>query len=128
MTNLSPPPLPKFVPVSEDRIWRDVEELPYKQRYRIKHRDKYLAQKRSDSRNRRAQKRNAGGTVTAKEWNELLEAYGNKCLSCGRDDVPMTQDHVLPLALGGTNTIDNTQPLCALCNSIKGAKHIDYRV
>lgn len=40
---------------------------------------------------------------------------------------PLTLDHVLPIAVGGSNTIDNAQPLCAMCNSIKGVQHIDYR-
>jgi 5-methylcytosine-specific restriction endonuclease McrA len=76
---------------------------------------------------RRASKRGSGGTITAKEWRELQNKYDNKCLCCGKTGGKLTLDHVVPLALGGTHTIDNAQPLCSLCNSKKGAKIIDYR-
>lgn len=104
-------------------ITRRIARLIYKSR----HREKFLAQKRVDSQNRRARKRRAGGVVTLKEWTDLLIRHNNACLCCGRNDTVMTQDHVLPISLGGSNTIDNIQPLCALCNSLKGAKYIDYR-
>lgn len=64
---------------------------------------------------------------TAQEWLELCELYGHICLCCGRNDVPMTVDHVIPLSKGGSNGIHNIQPLCGSCNSKKGIKIIDYR-
>ncbi len=67
-----------------------------------------------------------GGKYTAKEWRELCDFYGNVCLSCGTDK-DITVDHVKPLSIGGTNTIDNLQPLCGSCNYRKGRKEIDYR-
>ena len=78
-------------------------------------------------RNRRARIKGNGGTITDKEWLALLEKYGYKCLCCGRNDVKLTLDHVVPLDKGGPNTIDNAQPLCGSCNSSKGTKIIDYR-
>lgn len=83
--------------------------------------DKVSVQKQ----NRRT--REAGNVISNKEWEEVLEKYGNRCLCCGRSDVRITMDHVLPLSKGGTNTIDNVQPLCFSCNSRKSVKHIDYR-
>lgn len=77
---------------------------------------------------RRARKLGNGGTVTDQEFKELCERYGNKCLRCGKTAVKLTLDHVIPLKAGGPNTIDNAQPLCKICNSIKGAKTIDYRI
>jgi 5-methylcytosine-specific restriction endonuclease McrA len=78
---------------------------------------------------RRARIRQAEGSFTAREWEELKERYGNICLRCGRGEpeVKLTPDHVVALAAGGSNYIDNIQPLCRSCNSSKGAKHIDYR-
>lgn len=78
-------------------------------------------------RRRRAALKNAAGSYTEKEWLNLLEATGNKCLCCKRTDVTLTRDHVLPLVSGGTDYIDNIQPLCRSCNSKKHTKHIDYR-
>jgi 5-methylcytosine-specific restriction endonuclease McrA len=67
------------------------------------------------------------GSFTQDEWDALCEFYENKCLSCGRADVKLTVDHVVPLSKGGSNMIDNIQPLCGSCNSSKNAKTIDYR-
>lgn len=80
-----------------------------------------------NNRNRRAFKKVGGGKVTAKEWKDLCEKYGNKCLCCGASGIKLTQDHVLPLVLFGKHSIENIQPLCQSCNSKKGTKVIDYR-
>lgn len=76
---------------------------------------------------RRTQKTLAGGSYTAGEFKELCAHYGNKCLRCGRNNIKLTADHILPVAKGGTSNIDNIQPLCVSCNSAKNARHIDYR-
>jgi len=66
-------------------------------------------------------------SFTLEEWNTLLEKYNHICLSCRRIGMKLTADHVIPISKGGTNTIDNIQPLCRSCNSKKKDKHIDYR-
>jgi HNH endonuclease len=68
----------------------------------------------------------ASGSHTEQEWNALCVHYDHRCLCCG-EQKPLTKDHVLPLSLGGDNTIHNLQPLCLTCNLRKHAKHIDYR-
>ena len=75
----------------------------------------------------RTRKTEAGGSFTAAEWKACKEHYGNRCVKCGRDNVKLTADHILPVAKGGSSNIDNIQPLCQFCNSSKGDKHIDYR-
>lgn len=75
---------------------------------------------------RRARLSGIGGKYTAKEWQSLCKSYDYRCLACG-EEKPLTVDHVLPISLGGTNTIDNIQPLCRSCNARKHDKHIDYR-
>ena len=69
------------------------------------------------------------GTYTAQEWTELKETYNYTCLCCGKQepDIKLTPDHVIPLTKGGSNTIDNIQPLCITCNKRKGTKKTDYR-
>jgi HNH endonuclease len=68
----------------------------------------------------------SGGSHTEQEWNALCASYDHRCLCCG-ETKPLTKDHVLPLSLGGDNTIENLQPLCLACNLRKHAKHVDYR-
>ena len=76
---------------------------------------------------RRARKLNAEGDFTVEEFEALCERYENLCLRCGRRDVLLTPDHVVPLALEGSNLISNIQPLCGACNSWKNVKVVDYR-
>lgn len=78
---------------------------------------------------RRALKLAAEGSHTEEEWQELKAFYDYKCLCCGKrePEIKLTRDHVVPLTQGGSDSIDNIQPLCARCNSSKTNKHIDYR-
>ena len=102
---------PKKAREMRNRWWRDNPES-----------------KTSANSNRRARKMEAGGSYTGGELRELYNYYGNRCLSCGRDDVSLEADHVIALANGGTNDIGNIQPLCKSCNTSKGAHHnTDYR-
>lgn len=78
---------------------------------------------------RRARKKQAEGSYTLKDWNELCSYYDYTCLRCGRrePDIKLTADHVVPLSQGGFNDITNIQPLCHSCNASKHDKTIDYR-
>lgn len=68
------------------------------------------------------------GHHTVKEWAELKEEYFYTCPSCllAEPDIKLTQDHIIPLISGGSDWIDNIQPLCGLCNSKKMRKTIKY--
>jgi 5-methylcytosine-specific restriction endonuclease McrA len=67
-----------------------------------------------------------GEHFTYTEWLALLEFYGHRCLRCGSRE-QLTVDHVIPLSLGGSNSIDNIQPLCEGCNLRKDQDTTDYR-
>jgi 5-methylcytosine-specific restriction endonuclease McrA len=72
------------------------------------------------------------GSYTSQEWQALVDYYGNVCLKCGvaAEDAlysNLTVDHVIPLSKGGSNQIENLQPLCWNCNVKKGVRAIDYR-
>jgi len=114
------------------------EELLVKQKiYEAAHREElnadhkkwcaeHLDRVRIHSSNRRARIRGAGGTHTTEEFAALCAAFGNKCPCCGKA-VLLTVDHVIPLSRGGTNGIENIQPLCGPCNNWKFNKIIDFR-
>jgi excisionase family DNA binding protein len=76
---------------------------------------------------RNARKNGAMGDHTVSEWQALCERYDNACLCCDATDKPLTRDHIVPLALNGTNNIANLQLLCGTCNSAKGLKIVSYR-
>lgn len=68
----------------------------------------------------------AKGTHTASEWTSLLAFCGGRCVKCGATD-GICKDHIVPVYQGGSDSIDNLQPLCTSCNSAKGPETIDYR-
>lgn len=79
------------------------------------------------NRNRRARRASAEGTHTLDEVTNLLYIQDNKCACCKAELTDNTRelDHIMPLALGGTNYISNLQWLCQFCNSTKNATHPD---
>ena len=78
--------------------------------------------------NRRARERAAGGRFTPGLVNRLLKLQRGKCACCGLPlGTDFHLDHIMPLALGGSNTDDNAQLLRAKCNLQKNAKHpVDF--
>lgn len=83
--------------------------------------------RREYNQNRLAYKRGGEGKITAQEWEDLKAKYGNRCIVPGCTNTDVTMDHVVPLSMGGTHTIDNIQPLCGHHNYTKNTKVIDYR-
>lgn len=79
--------------------------------------------------NHRAKKLGNGGKHTLEEWLALKTKYKNTCLRCGKREpqIKLTKDHVFPIKWGGSNNINNIQPLCFNCNCQKNRKYIDYR-
>lgn len=80
------------------------------------------------SRIRRERNRNAEGSHTQGEWELLKKQYGYVCPCCkqGEPIIKLTEDHIIPLSKGGSNFIENIQPLCLRCNTKKFTKIIKY--
>lgn len=74
--------------------------------------------------------RNAIGGYSYEDWVSMKERYRNTCPSCLRKepDIKLTVDHIVPISKGGTNCIENLQPLCKSCNAKKYTKIIKYNI
>jgi 5-methylcytosine-specific restriction endonuclease McrA len=59
----------------------------------------------------------------------VLAAGDFRCTYCGRQapEVVLHVDHVLPVALGGTDDPGNLAPACESCNAGKGASRAPRR-
>jgi len=96
---------------------------------KIKEREKAYQQANKDNRNichrnRRSRKRNAEGSHTSADIQQLLTLQRKKCAVCHTSITKGYHvDHVIPLAMNGSNDKYNLQLLCATCNLSKHAKH-----
>jgi len=83
---------------------------------------------RAINQNRRAREKQAIGKLSPDLSKKLFALQRGKCACCRKplgDDYHM--DHIMPLALGGTNTDENIQLLRAKCNNQNYKKHpIDF--
>jgi len=85
--------------------------------------DKYAAK----ARNRRAMLRSAEGKHTAADVRRIFEHQRGLCANCKikiakSGSHKLHVDHIVPLALGGSNWPSNLQCLCQSCNVRKLAK------
>lgn len=81
-----------------------------------------LENRRTLERRRREREKRAPGLTTTqrKHLRDQWRRQRRVCAYCQK--APATQvDHVIPLALGGTNHIGNLAPSCGPCNRAKGA-------
>lgn len=94
-------------------------------RYVAKNKDKVAFWHKQE----RLRKRRASGSHTFGEWEKLKAQYNWTCPCCKKSEpkIRLTEDHIIPLKRGGSDNIENIQPLCQNCNSKKHLKTIVYR-
>jgi HNH endonuclease len=65
------------------------------------------------------------GTHTAKQWRTLLAEVAGRCVRC-MEIAKLTKDHIVPIYQGGSDAIENLQPVCRKCNNAKGPENINW--
>jgi len=125
------------------RIWRANNPSAVKEQKRRdyeKNKDKRIssvnkwASKNKDKcigyrRNTKARRRKASGKHTQDDVLLILKLQNNKCVYCRRkisfdpnaEELKVHVDHIMPIALGGSNNKSNLQCLCPSCNISKNA-------
>ncbi len=54
--------------------------------------------------------------------NYLLEKFNRQCAYCGKEDVPLEVEHIIPKSRGGSNRVDNLTISCHNCNQEKDSQ------
>jgi len=66
------------------------------------------------------------GTLAGYELREyLLEEYDRTCAYCGKTDVPLQVEHIVPKSRGGTDRVSNLTLACGPCNRRKGDRTVE---
>lgn len=66
------------------------------------------------------------GTHSAEQWVSLIAEFGGRCVMCGTAERKIVKDHITPIYQGGSDGVDNLQPLCIVCNSAKGPDSFNW--
>ena len=55
----------------------------------------------------------------------LLEKWDRTCAYCGKTDIPLEIEHIVPKSKGGSNRVSNLTLACTACNRKKGNKPLE---
>jgi len=125
------------VAASKNKYYQDNKEklLAQSKAHRVENKERYAKlsrdwrEKNKDrirllNRNRKIKIRNAEGNHGIQDIKRILKLQKATCAACYKkfSDNEYHVDHIVPLALGGSNWASNLQLLCPPCNMSKGAK------
>ena len=105
---------------------RKIKKREYDNERSKKYYQEHREWKRFQNRRYKARKRHGVGSHTFGDWELLKKQYGYCCPWCKRcePEIKLEEDHIIPLTKGGSDYIENIQPLCRNCNSKKYNKII----
>lgn len=103
--------------------------LKYGKQYREEHKEEISKHRKIYNKNnkekgriyaqqRRSRKRKTPNTLTENQWIEIKSKFNNKCAYCGQE-MPLEQEHFIPLSKGGDYSSNNIIPACMTCNRSK---------
>lgn len=119
----------KVAPIPKVRILMSPEEKRRKQKEKNKRWLSLNYEKKLWFNNQRRVKRMGnGGSHSFGEWENLKAQYNWTCPACKKNEpaIKLTRDHIVPLSKGGSDNIENIQPLCGSCNCRKNARNIRF--
>ena len=74
-------------------------------------------------RKRRTLKKSTVALLTTEQWRQAKEHFNNQCAYCGSEG-NLSQDHIIPISLGGYHVRTNVAPACLSCNLSKSNKEM----
>lgn len=66
------------------------------------------------------------GRHTKEQWEAMKAEFGHRCVQCGVGGTHLDKDHIVPVYQGGSDGLDNIQPLCPWCNAAKGPDRFNW--
>ncbi len=67
------------------------------------------------------------GRHSKEQWERLKKEFNHLCVRCGFGKMSLDKDHIIPVYQGGSDAIENIQPMCAWCNASKGAENFNWK-
>jgi len=120
---------PEVMKISQKK-WKEKNPDYFKNYFREHHRKAKVTElSRHRDKIKKQRRRGAIGMHTLQEWENVKREWNYCCARCGMQEPfnnqcyqKLTEDHIIPISKGGSNFIENIQPLCHRCNSEKGSR------